>query len=131
MIPETTPRSPRMLVVDDERVITFALRTYFGQHGFNVDCASEREEALELLSFNDYDILIADLRLTGTHAEEGLDVVRVARDRSADVSIVLLTAYRNAGLEEKAHRAGADALMQKPKPLPEIAETVFSLLRRH
>ena len=119
-----------MLVVDDERVITFALQTYFGQQGFAVDCACEREEALALISYNDYDILIADLRLTGTHSEEGLDVIRLARDRSSDVSIVLLTAYRTPGLAEKAERAGANALLQKPKPLPEIAQTVNALLGR-
>jgi len=118
----------RMLVVDDERVITFALKSYFGKHGFDVDTASEREEALALLTRHDYDIVIADLRLTGSTEEEGLEVVRVARARSAKTSIILLTAYRTTALTERAHSLGADVLLQKPKPLPELAETVFALM---
>lgn len=117
-----------MLVVDDERVITFALRNYFGEHGFAVDCASECEEALALLTHKDYDIVIADLRLTGTVSEEGLEVVRLARERSSATSIILLTAYRTAGVDQKAHALGVDVLLQKPKPLPELAQTVFALL---
>lgn len=121
-------RKPRMLVVDDERVITFALKSYFGKHGFEVDTATESEAALALLATGDYDIVIADLRLTGTTEEEGLEVVRLARARSAKTSIILLTAYRTASLTERAEALGADALLQKPKPLPELAQTVFALM---
>ncbi|MEA2462720.1 MAG: hypothetical protein QOJ98_467 [Acidobacteriota bacterium] len=119
---------PRMLVVDDERVITFALKSYFGKHGFDVDTATESEAALALLTNYDYDIVIADLRLTGTIEEEGLEVVRLARARSAKTSIILLTAYRTPSLTERAQALGADVLLQKPKPLPELAQTVFALM---
>jgi len=118
----------RMLVVDDESVITFAMYRYFTHRGFNVHCAAECEEALALLSYNEYDIIVADLRLTGTQSEEGLEVIRQARERSRDVCIVLLTAYGTPGLDAKAQSAGADALLQKPKPLPELAKTVLALL---
>jgi DNA-binding response OmpR family regulator len=121
-------RQPRMLVVDDERVITFALKSYFGKHGFDVDTATESEAALALLTNYDYDIVIADLRLTGTTEEEGLEVVRLARARSAKTSIILLTAYRTPSLTERALALGADVLLQKPKPLPELAQTVFALM---
>lgn len=119
-----------MLVVDDERVITFALKSYFSGHGFDVDTASESEEALALLTHNEYDVVIADLRLTGTTEEEGLDVIRLARARSSSTSIILLTAYRTGSLSERASALGADILLQKPKPLPELAQTVFALMER-
>ena len=120
--------SRRMLVVDDERVITFALRSYFEEHGFTVDAASECEEALALLTHKDYDIVIADLRLTGTTGEEGLDVIRLARERSSAMSIVLLTAYRTDGIDARAAAMGADVLLQKPKPLADLAQTVYALM---
>jgi len=118
----------RMLVVDDERVITFALRSYFEEHGFRVDTASEYEEALALLTYDDYDIVIADLRLTGTTGEEGLEVIRQARVRNSATRIILLTAYRTEGVDVKAYAAGVDVFLQKPKPLPELAQTVYALL---
>lgn len=118
----------RMLVVDDERVIRFALQSYFAEHGFIVDCASEREEALALLTSESYDIVIADLRLSVTNSEEGLELIRVARERSLNTRTVLLTAYRTPSVDEKARGLGVDKLLQKPQPLPELAETVFALL---
>ena len=126
-VPAPEPRR-RMLVVDDEAVITFAMHRYFTLHGFDVHCAAECEEALALLAYNEYDIIVADLRLTGTQSEEGLEVIRQARERSSDVVIVLLTAYGTPGLDRKAENAGANLLLQKPQPLPELAQTVFSLL---
>lgn len=120
--------SRRMLVVDDERVITFALQSYFTAHGFSVDAASEREEALALLTHKDYDVVIADLRLTGTAGEEGLEVIRLARERSSSTSIILLSAYRTASIDQKAAAVGVNVLLQKPRPLAELAQTVFALM---
>ncbi len=117
-----------MLVIDDESVITFAMHRYFTHRGFAVHCAAECEEALALLAYNEYDIIVADLRLTGTQSEEGLEVIRQARERSADVCIVLLTAYGTPGLDKRAETAGANALLQKPQPLPELAQAIFALL---
>jgi DNA-binding response OmpR family regulator len=117
-----------MLVVDDEKVITFAFETYFGQQGFAVDTASSRDEAIGLLNRNDYDVLIADLRLTGTDGVEGMEIVQHARERSSRMAIVMLTAYRSAA---EADPLGADVLLQKPKRLAEVAQVVEDLLRRH
>lgn len=118
----------RMLVVDDEDVISCALQTYFSLCGYQVDVAAEREEALALLAIRDYDVVIADLRLKGTHGEEGLDVLRWARRRNDSSALVLLTAYGTPSVETKAFSAGADALLPKTRPLPEIASTVSSLM---
>src|SRR5260221_9452705 len=81
-LPGASP-ARRMLVIDDESVITFAMHRYFTLHGFPVHCAAECEEALALLAYNEYDIIVADLRLTGTESEEGLEVIRQARGRSS------------------------------------------------
>lgn len=118
----------RMLVVDDEEVITTALRAYFSVCGFDVDVAAEREEALALLALREYDAVIADLRLTGSGGEEGLDVVRSARVRNSDAAVVLLTAFGTPSLESRATRVGADVLLHKEQPLAEIARTVTNLV---
>lgn len=118
----------RMLVVDDERVIRFALKSYFGEHGLTVDCAAERDEALEMIARTNYDIVIADLRLSGTTSEEGLDVIRAARRQSRDTRVILLTAYRTSAVDERAKDLGVDMLLHKPKPLAQLAQAVFSLL---
>lgn len=121
----------RILVIDDERTILFAIRSYFSRFGYEVDCARELEEAEALLAHRAYDIVIADLRLTGSSGREGLEVVRFLRERSPQSPIVLLTAYGSPEIELEAAELGANAFLQKPKPLAELADIVFSLVGAH
>ena len=65
--PEAIPLCPpipprRLLVVDDEAPILFALRQYFSPLGYAVVCAREREEAEALLAHDEFALVIADLR---------------------------------------------------------------------
>lgn len=121
---------PRVLVVDDEESIVFATREYFGTLGFEVHGAHELEEAEALLSHISYSVVIADLRLTGIYGTEGLAMVAFVKERCPHTAIVLLTAYRSAQMEAEAKRLGVDCFVQKPKPLPDLAQIVFALLDR-
>jgi DNA-binding response OmpR family regulator len=120
---------PRILVVDDEEPILFAIREYFAPLRYDVDCARELEEAEALLSHVRYALLIADLRLTGTHGNEGLELVRFARERSPWTRIVVLTSYGSAEIESEAVERGVDAFLQKPMPLADLAEVAAALTR--
>lgn len=111
----------RLLVVDDERVILFAIRRYFERRGFIVDCAREREEAEALLASEHYDAVIADLRLTGIHGAEGLEVLSFIRSRCMDACVVILTAHGTPELEEHAHALGVNRFLRKPQPLEALA----------
>ena len=71
----------RILVVDDEEPIVFAMSEYFTLKGYEVDTAREIEEAEALISQWHYDVVIADLRLTGTQGIEGLEILRYLADR--------------------------------------------------
>ena len=61
----------RLLVIDDEDSIRFAMKEYFEVHGYRVDCAREAEEAEALLAHLRYDVVIADLQLSGILRLEG------------------------------------------------------------
>ena len=125
--PDTTPR---ILIVDDEEPILFAMREYFAAHGFSVDCARETAEAESLLAHNDYGVAILDLRLSGTPGAEGLDLVASVRAISPATRIILLTAYGSREIEAEARRLGADAFLHKPKPLAEVAQIASGLMGR-
>jgi CheY-like chemotaxis protein len=120
----------RILVVDDEEPILFALREYFTALGYEVDGVREPDEAEALLASIRYDLVIADLRLTGTRGAEGLEILARARERTPRTRTILLTAYGSPEVEREAHRRGIDAFLHKPKPLPEVAQIVGRLLER-
>ena len=117
-----------MLVVDDETSITFAIQNYFARRGYRVDCAQELEEAEAMMANGHYDVVIADLRLTGAHGSEGLEIVRSVRERYPRTRVILLTAYGSPEVEAAAVRYGVHSFLQKPKPLAELAQVVFSVV---
>lgn len=119
----------RLLVVDDEEAILFALRRYFTSRGFQVDTASEREQAEALLSSGDYGAAIIDLRLTGVQGTEGLDLLSFVHDHCPGTRTILLTAYGSEELSREARERGVDVILSKPQPLPEVAEVVDGLVR--
>lgn len=125
--PETT-HQPAILVVDDEKTITFAIQNYFTRRGYRVDCAQELEEAEALMANVRYDVVIADLRLTGVHGSEGLEIVRSVRERYPKTRVILLTAYGSPEIEAAAIRYGVHSFLQKPKPLAELAQVVYNVV---
>ncbi len=118
----------KLLVIDDEEPILFAVKEYLGALGFEVDGASEAEEAEALLTHVRYGLVIADLRLSGIHGTEGLRIVSYARERCPWARIIVLTAYGSPEVEKEAYRLGADRFLHKPMPLPDLAQIVFGLL---
>jgi DNA-binding response OmpR family regulator len=122
------PSWPRVLILDDEEPILFAMQQYFEVFGFEVDTTREAEEAEALLDHIHYGAVIADLRLSGIGGNEGLRVVRYARERCPKARIIVLTAYGSPEVEGEAHRLGADCFVHKPIPLPDIAQIVLGLL---
>ena len=120
----------RLLVVDDESAIRFALSDYFRECGWEVDSAAEKEEAEALLTHTTYAVVIADLRLTGIFGVEGLDIIQLSQHLRPEMRVVLLTGNGSPEIEAEARRRGADAYLQKPLPLEELEEVVANLTGR-
>jgi len=117
-----------MLLVEDEPVLLSALKKFFTREGYDVDCAQELEEAEALIATTHYTIVIADLRLSGTYAVEGLAILRFVRDHSPASRAIILTAHTAPGMQRSAKALGAEAFLQKPTPLVEIAATINRLM---
>lgn len=119
---------PHILVVDDEQSILFALEDYFSAQGCTVDCARELEEAQALLSNIRYELVLCDLRLSGLHSAEGLDLVSFVRERCPATRVVVLTAYGSPEIQAEAYRRGVDAFLNKSTPLAKVAVVAMETL---
>jgi DNA-binding NtrC family response regulator len=122
------PGLRNLLVVDDEESICFSMSEYFSQHGYRVDTAREMEEAEGLIKTTDYEVIIQDLRLGVARQPDGLEIIKLVHKRNPDTRIVVLTSYGSPEVEAEARRAGADAFLQKPKPLSQVAQVVQGLI---
>jgi CheY-like chemotaxis protein len=69
-----TPDLPRILVADDQRDVTRALRLLLRGEGFDVDCADSPEAVLAAVRDGNYDVALIDLNYTRdtTSGKEGL-----------------------------------------------------------
>src|SRR5437867_10111969 len=78
----------RVLVVDDEKMVTEVVGSYLEREGFEVALAADGEEALRLAREQSPDLVILDLMLPKI---DGLEVCRALR-RDSQVPIIMLTA---------------------------------------
>lgn len=115
--PPTLPR--RVLIVDDEPAIHFAYRRLIERQGITVDSCTGFHEATALLLTRRYGAIIADLRLSGTDNEDGMEVVRFARDKQPEAGVILVTGYGNQEIGKAALALGAVRYYEKPV-LPEV-----------
>jgi DNA-binding response OmpR family regulator len=104
------------------------MKEYFSHNGFVVDTARDIEEAEKLISSSSYKVIIQDLRMGTARDHDGLQIVRIAHERSPDTRIVILTAYGSSEVEDEARRSGADAFLRKPQPLSQVAQVVRGLI---
>jgi CheY-like chemotaxis protein len=122
------PEARRVLLLDDEAAVLMPTARYFRSLGCTVDVAREPEEAEALVLHRHYDLAILDLCVTRFGGTEGLEVLREIRRRDHRTSVILLSAYISPEVEEEARALGADGVLRKPQPLPDLAHLAFALM---
>jgi DNA-binding response OmpR family regulator len=116
----------RVLVVDDEAMVTEVIERYLIRDGFDVSTTGDGDDAVSLTQTWAPDLIVLDLMLPGI---DGFEVCRAIR-RDSKVPIIMLTARgeetdRIVGLE-----IGADDYMVKPFSPRELVARVKAVLRR-
>ncbi len=116
----------RILLVDDEPLITDSLSYSLRREGFEVKAVGEGEQALKEMEEFEPDLVVLDIMLPGMN---GLEVCRRIRANSS-TPVIMLTARgeeldRILGLE-----VGADDYLAKPFSFRELLARIRSILRR-
>jgi DNA-binding NtrC family response regulator len=103
-----TPDLPRILVADDQRDVTRALRLLLRGEGFDVDCADSPEAVLAAVRDGNYDVALIDLNYTRdtTSGKEGLLLLDELRTLDPELRVVVMTAW---GTVELARSPGRTA----------------------
>jgi CheY-like chemotaxis protein len=117
---------PRVLLVDDEQTLLFAISDYFGALGITCHCAGDVASASRMAAANPYDVAIVDLRLGGSDDRGGLGLVNELTRLYPHIKVIVLSAYSDDRAEE-LREIGADAFCRKPQPLKDLARKVFDL----
>jgi DNA-binding NtrC family response regulator len=124
----TSVREPRrILIVDDEEAILFAMRDYFTLRGYEVDTARGVDEAMTRVDTHAYAAVVADLCLSEMPSAEGLDVAGYVRQSRPSTRVILFTAYGSPEIEAEARRRGVLAVLKKPQALTDIERLIRSV----
>ena len=116
-----------LILEDDARLRDLVLRT-LERAGFASDAAGRIEDAEELLSLHEYDLLVLDRRLPDG---DGLEVCRRARRNGFGRSILMLTAMDDPQSTVEGLSDGADDYIGKPFDLEVLAARAHALVRRN
>ena len=117
----------RVLVVDDESSIRRALHNTLSGMGFAVEEASTGEQALQIISETEYDVVLLDINMPGIG---GLRACRDLRKTVPRLGILMLTVRDSAEDKITALDAGADDYITKPFSIRELAARIRAAVRR-
>lgn len=116
-----------LLLVDDERLVLATLAMGLTNAGYNVSSAESMSEAEALLAGGEkFDLAILDVRMPG---RGGLELAERLH-RLDHIPFILLTAYNDQPLVDRATACGALGYLVKPVDVPQLVPAIEAALAR-
>lgn len=111
----------RILLVDDEASLLSVLSTLLKAEGYDVLPIREGEKARDLIKSEDFDLMIADIRMSPVN---GMELLSLARSERPEMSVIMLTAYGTIETAIEAMKLGAFDYVTKPFKVDELLLTI-------
>jgi two-component system response regulator AtoC len=115
------------LIVDDEPTILLGLSYILRQAGANVTPCMGRDEAVAAIQNQVFDLALLDVRLSGSEAQAGLDLLSLLKERSPNTLVIIMTAFRSDEIRREAMARGASYYCDKPINLDHLLGLVRDL----
>ena len=104
----------KILIVDDEKHILEALSIALKTDGLEIITTTRIEEAEYAIKNTFFDLVLADIRLTGVLGREGLELLPYIQDKSPETKVIIMTAYGSPEVEKEAYDKGTYFYFDKP-----------------
>ncbi|HND67171.1 MAG TPA: response regulator transcription factor [Candidatus Obscuribacter sp.] len=117
----------KVLLVEDDLVLAHSIQLWLKGEKHVVEHVAEGNQALELITFSSYEVIILDWELPGL---SGIEICRRLRMAQNKVPILMLT-----GRDSEEHKVtgldcGADDYLTKPFSLKELSARIRAIVRR-
>jgi response regulator NasT len=119
--------APRILVVDDDRLVLATVTDGLAEAGFDVIDADNGDDAILLAREHRPVLALLDIRMEG---KSGLDVARVLREAPYRVPFLFLSAFADAQTQAEVTALGALDYLVKPMDVDQIVPRVRAALAR-
>ena len=113
----------KVLVVDDEEIVRYALTEKLKENGFSVSEAYDGRNAIEMFREKEFDAVLLDLRMPEM---DGIETLNELKKHYEDVPVIIVTAYGDIPTAVEAIKIGAYDFIEKP---PQISKLIVTLRR--
>ncbi len=120
-----TPRSAKILVIDDEVDILDLVSDILVENGYDVRIAKNGPDGIGMFDQKRADLLLCDL---GMREMSGWEVVTALRARDPHLAVILLTGWGATLPEEKVREYRINAVLSKPFEMTKLLQTVAEVL---
>jgi two-component system, NtrC family, response regulator AtoC len=127
MLQANTPHKPRILILDEDRIILQSLSQFLSREGYDVRSCDRPEDAFSLLEGAQIEVLLADINMPGV---KPADFLRDVRRRAPHVVTIVITSYGSIEGAVEATKMGAFDYLTKPIVDDEIRVVVEKATRQ-
>jgi DNA-binding NtrC family response regulator len=104
-------RKISILIVDDEDSVRDSLYNWFIEDGYRVECAEDAKKGLSILESDNFDIILADIKMPGM---DGLEMLKRIKSLKNDSIVIMMTAFATVDTAVQALKDGAYDYVTKP-----------------
>lgn len=117
----------KILIVEDEVNLLTMLSKALKTRTIEVITATRIEEAEYAIKNTFFDLVLADIRLTGVLGREGLELLGYVREKSPGTKVIIMTGYGSKEIEQEAYEKGASFYFDKPIDLKVLKRKIDEL----
>jgi DNA-binding NtrC family response regulator len=120
-------RKISILIVDDEESVRDSLYNWFIEDDYQVQCAEDANQALSVLENENYDIILADIKMPGM---DGMEMLRRIKSIRQDAIIIIMTAFATVDTAVQALKDGAFDYVTKPFDPDDLSHLIRNAARQ-
>ncbi len=120
----------KVLIADDDQPIRYLLTTILEREGYEVLSVANGNDAVQTAQTEQFDLVIADLRMPGL---DGMEVLKaIKREVYQDTEVVIMTGHASLDTATEAVRNGAYDYIQKPfSSIEDVANIAKRAIEKH
>ena len=111
----------KLLLVDDEEGFVNVLTKRLAKRGIQVTVALSGAKSIALLSENEFDVVVLDLKMRDF---DGIAVLKIIKTKYPDTEVIMLTGHGSEDSAKEGIAAGAFDYLTKPCDLEELVQKI-------
>ena len=117
-----------ILIIDDDIKILSIIEKQLRNQNFNLEMINDPVVALQKIFQKEYDLIICDIRMEPI---SGLEIIKKVRENRPGLPVIILTAYPDDQIKNKASNIGSSDFLVKPVRRDELIKAINNVRNRY